>query len=133
MRRWLEAESDLSKWVMESILTLSGVFPNGNYETWDQCKVLLPHLKEVLNHSTEDQEGLKKQADSADNAGWYLLLTGEYAAAEGIYQLSLEIRVSTLGQEHSDTLTSVSQLGSVLKSQGRYEEAEAMHRRALQE
>ena len=81
MRRWLKAESDLTKWVMESILTLSGVFPNGNYETWDQCKVLLPHLKEVLNHSTEDQEGLKKQADSADNAGWYLLLTGEYAAA----------------------------------------------------
>jgi len=30
-----------------------------------------------------------------------------------------------------DTLTSVSQLGSVLESQGKYEEAEVMHRRAL--
>ena len=36
-----------------------------------------------------------------------------------------------LGLEHSDTLTSVSQLGTVLSRQGKYEEAEAMHRRDL--
>jgi tetratricopeptide (TPR) repeat protein len=37
-----------------------------------------------------------------------------------------------LGPEHPDTLTSISNLGSVLTDQGKYEEAEAMHRRALQ-
>jgi hypothetical protein len=37
-----------------------------------------------------------------------------------------------LGREHPDTLNSVSHLRSVLQGQGRYEEAEAMHRRALQ-
>ena len=37
-----------------------------------------------------------------------------------------------LGPEHPDTLTSVSKLGSVLESQGKYEEAEAMHRRDLE-
>ena len=36
------------------------------------------------------------------------------------------------GRKHPNTLTSVSNLGSVLSSQGRYEEAEAMHRRALE-
>jgi len=36
-----------------------------------------------------------------------------------------------LGLEHPDTLTSVSQLGTVLSRQGKYEEAEAMHRQDL--
>ena len=37
-----------------------------------------------------------------------------------------------LGPEHPDTLASVNNLGLVLESQGRYEEAETMHRRALE-
>ena len=37
-----------------------------------------------------------------------------------------------LGPEHPYTLTSVSKLGSVLESLGKYEDAEAMHRRALE-
>jgi Tfp pilus assembly protein PilF len=36
-----------------------------------------------------------------------------------------------LGREHRNTLTSVNNLGLVLESQGKYDEAEAMHRRAL--
>jgi hypothetical protein len=38
-----------------------------------------------------------------------------------------------LGLEHLDTLSSVNDVGLVLKSQGKYEEAEAMHRRALRD
>jgi Tfp pilus assembly protein PilF len=37
-----------------------------------------------------------------------------------------------LEREHPDTLSSVNNLGRVLSSQGKYEEAEAMHRRALE-
>ena len=37
-----------------------------------------------------------------------------------------------LGPEHPDTLTSVSRLSSVLESQGKYKEAEGMHRRDLE-
>jgi tetratricopeptide (TPR) repeat protein len=132
MRRWLEAEGELNRWVKESIEALSAAFPSGDYATWEQCKVLLPHVKEVVQHTTEDREGLEKQAESASRAGWYLLLFGEYTAAEGFLRLSLEIREKALGREHPDTLTSVSQLGSVLESQGKYDEAEAMHRRALE-
>jgi hypothetical protein len=41
----------------------------------------------------------------------------------------LEVREKALGREHPDTLTSVSNLGYVLSCQGKYEEAEAIHRR----
>ncbi|KAJ5706448.1 hypothetical protein N7536_002137 [Penicillium majusculum] len=49
-----------------------------------------------------------------------------------MYQIIVEYRESVLGLEYPDTLTSVSNLGLVLDRQGRYEEAEAMHRRALE-
>jgi tetratricopeptide (TPR) repeat protein len=133
MRRWLEAEGELGRWVKESIHALSAVFPSGDYETRNQCRVLLPHLKEIVGHTTEDREGLEKQADSAVRAGWYLLLMGEYTTAESFLQLSLDIREKVLGQEHPDTLTSVRNLALVLERQGKYDEAEAMHRRDLSE
>ncbi|KAH7384380.1 kinesin light chain 1 [Phaeosphaeria sp. MPI-PUGE-AT-0046c] len=143
MRKWLEAESELGRWVKESIEALSAAFPSGDYGTWEQCKVLLPHVEEVLGYRTEDREGMEKQAESASRAGWYLLLSGEFAAAEGFMRKSLEIREKALGREDPHTLISVSQLGlllerqghqlgSVLVRQGQYEEAEAMHRRALE-
>jgi tetratricopeptide (TPR) repeat protein len=37
-----------------------------------------------------------------------------------------------LGRKHPHTLISVSSLGNVLFSQGKYEQAEAMYRRALE-
>jgi Tfp pilus assembly protein PilF len=42
------------------------------------------------------------------------------------------MRERACGPEDADTLTSISNLGSVLVDQGKYEEAEAMHRQALQ-
>jgi tetratricopeptide (TPR) repeat protein len=37
-----------------------------------------------------------------------------------------------LGKEHPDTLASMNNLANVLNSQGKYEEAEEMHRRTLE-
>jgi hypothetical protein len=70
--------------------------------------VLLPHVKEIIGHTTEDREELEKQAESASRVGWYLLLYREYTAAESFLRLALEIREKVLRQEHPNTLTSVS-------------------------
>ncbi|PVH91203.1 hypothetical protein DM02DRAFT_466319, partial [Periconia macrospinosa] len=43
----------------------------------------------------------------------------------------LEGRGETMGKDHPDTLTSVSNLASVLQYQGKYEVAEEMNQRAL--
>ena len=44
----------------------------------------------------------------------------------------MEAREKLLGREHPNTLTSISNLGLVLSIQGKYKEAEVMHRRALE-
>jgi hypothetical protein len=59
MRRWLEAENEPGWWVKESIQALSAVFLSGDYGTWEQCRVLLLHLKEMVGHMTEDKKGLE--------------------------------------------------------------------------
>ncbi|KAF7566037.1 TadD, Flp pilus assembly protein TadD [Pyrenophora tritici-repentis] len=156
-----EAESELVKWVTESIQALGAAFPGGNYQMWEQCTVLLPHLKEVAGHRTGKKEDLMKQAESVLRAGWCLLLRdirervlgqghpdtltsvselglvwesqGKYEEAEAMHCRALEGYEEVLGREHPDTPTSVSELGLVLESQGKYEEAEAMHCRALEE
>ncbi|KAJ5703166.1 hypothetical protein N7488_010714 [Penicillium malachiteum] len=49
-----------------------------------------------------------------------------------MHRRALEGYKKVLGREHPDTLTSVSNLGSVLDSQGKYEEAEVMYQRDLE-
>lgn len=44
-------------------------------------------------------------------------------------QIVLRHREKVLGPERPDTLTGINNLGSVLGSQNKYEEPEAMHRR----
>jgi tetratricopeptide (TPR) repeat protein len=132
MREWLKQNKQLEKWRKESVKIMARAFPSGEYKTWIDCQVLLPHSKEVMSYVSSDEDEVLNRATVAGNTAWYLHLRGEYAAAEEISRDALDGREKVLGLEHPDTLTSVSNLGSVLKSQGKYEQAEAMHRRALE-
>ncbi|KAF2195868.1 hypothetical protein K469DRAFT_20131 [Zopfia rhizophila CBS 207.26] len=132
MRTWLEADKQLSKWIKESIRVLAAAFPSGDYKTWADCQVLIPHAREAISYVTGDEDDMLNKAKIALGIGWYLYLRGEYKAVERVVRMPVEARQKILGAEHPDTLTSVSHLGLALKSQGKYEEAEAMHQRALE-
>lgn len=111
---------------------MARVFPDGNYESWTQCRTLLAHAKSVVKSISDvDDNDRLNAATLSSNCGWFLDLQGAYEEAESMRQWALEAREKVLGREHPDTLTSVSKLGVVLVSRGKYEEAEAMHRRAL--
>jgi hypothetical protein len=56
----------------------------------------------------------------------------KYDEAEKLNRRALEENEKGLGAQHPDTLTSVSNLASVLRYQGRYDEAEMLNRRALE-
>jgi tetratricopeptide (TPR) repeat protein len=131
MKKWLEAHKQLNKWIKESIRVLMAAFLSGDYETWADCQVLLPHAIEVTSHVTRDAEDVLNQVKITFSTGWYLYLRGEYETAEKVLRMLVKVREKVLGLKHPDTLGSVNNLGLVLDSQGKYEEAEAMHRRAL--
>lgn len=112
---------------------MARVFPDGDYESWTQCRTLLAHAKIVLRsiNDTDDEDRLNA-ATLWFKCGWFLALRGAYKEAEAMNQRALEARENVLGLEHPDTLGSVNNLGSVLSSQGGHEEAEAMHRQVLE-
>jgi hypothetical protein len=109
-----------------SIAALDKAFLNGDHRTWEACRALLLHLRVVVGYTAAEEDVLG-QAHCSVKARWYLLLRGEYVAAEQLFRASLAGREKILRREHPNTLTSVSNLGSVLESQGKYKEAEAMH------
>lgn len=60
-----------------------------------------------------------------------LIARGQYQEAETLHHRVLAIHERTLGAEHPNTATSLSNLGNVLYLQGKFAEAEQVHRRTL--
>ncbi|CAG7934218.1 unnamed protein product [Penicillium olsonii] len=133
VRTWLAIHLELAQWQEKSRAIMAEIFPNGQYESWNECQRLLPHAKEVTKPicDTDDEDRLNA-ATILSNCGSFLDLQGAYEEAEAMHRRALETREKVLGREHRDTLTGLSNLGLVLSRQGKYEEAEAMHRRDLE-
>ena len=53
--------------------------------------------------------------------GGVLKIQGRYEQAEDMYRQALELWERALGKEHPETLTSIGNLASVLRDQGKYE------------
>ncbi|OAF61950.1 hypothetical protein VC83_01568 [Pseudogymnoascus destructans] len=117
-RKWLEVHMQVGRWEKASLRIMAAAFPSGKHETWAACQVLLPHARKVLGYVLEETNATLDRSRIADNTVWYLFLVGEYAAAEKIG------RTAVVGREE--------QAWVLLERQGKYEEAEAMHRRALE-
>ncbi|KAJ5346218.1 hypothetical protein N7452_004222 [Penicillium brevicompactum] len=123
VRRWLEIHLELARWQERSRAIMAEMFPDGEYESWNECQRLLPHAKEVTKPicDTDDEDRLHA-ATISFKCGCYLLFRGTYEEAGAMHQWALDAREKVLGHEHPDTLTSISNLGSVLSSRGKYEE-----------
>ena len=92
--------------------------PSRQHEAWVACRALLPHARKVLGYALGLAEEMVDRATIANNMAWYLLM-GEHAAAEEVGCCAMMAREKVLRPEHSDTLISVSNLGSVLERRKR--------------
>jgi tetratricopeptide (TPR) repeat protein len=132
-RKWVELNRQLERWRSEAIKVIARLFPSGQYETWSDCQILLPHAREIMSSRVTDQQDLLSLALVNTNLGWFYMLKGNLIRAEPTLQEAIVVMEKELGANHPDTLTSVSNLASVLERLGRYEEAESMNRQALEE
>ena len=106
---------------------MAAAFPSRQHKTWAASQTLLLHLTKVLSYSTEkNDEARLDRLTITINTAWYLTLLGQYAEAEQIARSAVAAR-EVLEQEHPNTLTSASNLRTVLLRQDKYEEAEVMH------
>ncbi|KAJ6263594.1 hypothetical protein Dda_2162 [Drechslerella dactyloides] len=132
-RKWIERNGKLEKWRGEAIKVMAELFPSGEYETWLDCQILLPHAREVTSSGIlTDRQDLLCLASLNTKLGQFYTLKGNLIMAEPTLREAITIREKELGPNDLDTLTTVNNLVIILGRQGRYEEAELLSRRVLE-
>lgn len=112
-RNWLRKRESLESWVKRVADRLDKIFPSHNHGNRHEWRVNLPHALYLAN-SAEFQAHQDNYHDFLTRIGGCLQNDGRYSEAEIVFRNILKIRERVCGREDSDTLTSVSQLGSVL-------------------
>ncbi|KAH7464012.1 hypothetical protein FOMA001_g17831 [Fusarium oxysporum f. sp. matthiolae] len=128
---WLSRLDDASRWKQAFLRAMSKHFPSGTFETWPTCQMLLPHIESIVEEEPPETE-LQQWTHLLANCAWYLLTIGSYARAEKLNKEVVKWRTTMLGEEHPDTLTSMSSLASIYRDQGRWKEAEELEVRVME-
>jgi hypothetical protein len=77
VRAWLDMHQQLHGWQAKSRAIMARVFPDGNYESWTQCRTLLAHAKSVLETACDvDDEDRLNAATLSSKSGRFLDLQG---------------------------------------------------------
>ncbi|KAI0191890.1 P-loop containing nucleoside triphosphate hydrolase protein [Astrocystis sublimbata] len=125
-RRWLETKGQQERWNHEFLYRLAVQFPPGEYENWEQCRVLLPHAKSAAAQRPKAEASLIEWASVLHKAAWYLRYLGELQAAEKMAEDGMEVRIRIRGTNHEDTINSMHRLVVIYNLQGRWEAAEKL-------
>ncbi|MBV8557671.1 MAG: tetratricopeptide repeat protein [Planctomycetaceae bacterium] len=114
-----------------AVKALNRAFPDVDYADWPRCERLVPHALAARGWIESEDLRIPEAARLLNQAGYYLSLRARYAEAEPLLRRALAIW-EALGPDNLDTATSLSNLGVLLRLQGRYYgEAEPLLRRAL--
>ncbi|KAL9572088.1 hypothetical protein ACKAV7_003805 [Fusarium commune] len=128
---WLSRLDDESRWKRAFLRAMSKHFPSGTFETWPTCQMLLPHIESIVEEEPPETE-LQQWTHLLTNCAWYLLTIGSYAAAEKLNKEAAKWRATMLGEKHPNTLTSMGNLASTYRNQGRWKEAEDLEVRVME-
>jgi tetratricopeptide (TPR) repeat protein len=131
MRGWLKAHHQWLHWADRAMTRLTNVLSLGDSSTIEAWMPYLPHASHVADLSEASET--KSILPLLDRIGQCEHMLGRYKAAEWAYERVLRLRLEDekIGKEHPDTLTSMNNLAQALSGQGKYAEAEVMHRETL--
>jgi tetratricopeptide (TPR) repeat protein len=130
---WLEQHNQKTQFEEEALSQLAGRFPDDEYvKNRELCESLLPHARAVLRYDLASEPNKIRRADLLYNISGFHGRQGRYDQAYTSGLEAYNVREMLLGQEDSRTLNSLSWVASMLQDQGKYAEAEKMHRRDLE-
>ncbi|KAJ4345916.1 uncharacterized protein N0V89_012052 [Didymosphaeria variabile] len=128
MRVWLSSSNDADRWQGRFIQLMAQEFPSGDFETWTKCKQLLPHIETLYDAEPDADDMVEKWAQVLTNAAKYLCNRGSYHTAQMVATIAVTAQERVLGLDDEATLRCFSLLARVLQYQGKYVEAEKLHR-----
>ena len=124
-RNWLRKEGLITQWTERAISRLEEVFPDHGHKNRSLWRTYLPHARYALLSDLVD-----KNSETRMNLMWRfgmcLYSDGRYNEAEISFMEVEERRKKVLGAEHPSTLTSMANLASTYRNQGRWKEAEEL-------
>ncbi|OAA45326.1 kinesin light chain 3 [Beauveria brongniartii RCEF 3172] len=125
-RAWLSGLGQVARWETLFLQLAAEHFPDGLFETWHRCQLLLPHIERLLEKPPADETRGLDWAFLLTSVARYLIEKGDYNTAVDFVRQSAEIREELLGLDHSDTLASLGNLSLTYGRQGRWVEAERL-------
>jgi len=90
----------------------------GNAESRPLCAKLTPHLLAACSEARARSEFNEARADLQVRAGDYLLVEGDPAGAEALFQSALSIRETLFGASHPETAASLDNVATARCAQG---------------
>ncbi|CAG8345481.1 unnamed protein product, partial [Penicillium salamii] len=125
-RAWLKSQGQIDQWKDQFISTLCDEFPTGEYENWERCRPLFPHVKSAVSQQPASSGCLLKWALLLYRGAWYASQIGNIADAKKMAFQSRNHRMLLLGDKHEETIDSTSMLATAYWYEGRWEEAEQL-------
>ncbi|PVH69398.1 HET-domain-containing protein [Cadophora sp. DSE1049] len=131
-RNWLRKEDLLAQWTESVVERLEDVFPDDDHNNRSIWRVYLPHARCVLDSRLVDQ-GQQSRMRLLWRYATCLSADGRWDEAEAAHVEGLEIEKRELGADHPSTLTSMTNLASTYRNQGRWDAAEKLELRQVME
>lgn len=107
-------------------------FPDGTFDTWATCQLLLPHIKPLMDEKVLGKPDIFNWCELLGNVSWYMREIGNYSAAGAIAQKALDASRRLLGNEHRRTLDLIYLLSVMYQAQCRFDEAELLVVQAME-
>ncbi|CAG8314098.1 unnamed protein product [Penicillium salamii] len=132
VRTWLKTHGQLEQWKGKFIHNLCCEFPDGEYESWEMCRSLFPHVKSAASQRPETQHSLQEWATLLYRGAWYAWKSGNIAASRQMALESREQRLKFFGADGEETVNSTALLARSYRLDGRYDEAEQLQVQVLE-
>jgi tetratricopeptide (TPR) repeat protein len=110
---------------------VDALFPNPEFENWQQCERLLGSGLACADWITKYNLSSKTTTCLLNQLGVYLLNKGDYARALRLSEQALVICQTVLGKNNPNTASCLNNLASLYKSQGDYTRALPLYKQAL--
>lgn len=125
-------EDEQRQWANRAVHAVNSIFPDPKFALWPLCRSYLPQAQacaELMKQweEIESAEG----ARLLDKAGYYLYQQSQYAAARSFFEQALKIQQRVLETPHPDRARTLTYLGRLSRSLGRYAEATKYYKDAF--
>ncbi|NJN59601.1 MAG: tetratricopeptide repeat protein [Leptolyngbyaceae cyanobacterium SL_5_9] len=116
-------------WCDRLVEGLNNTFPDPEFENWNDCERLIPHIAHLWMHEPTDYLSWARVLHQASS---YLRDRGQLETALIYSKRSLQIYGIRLSSDHFNIAASLNNLAQLYQLLGRYSEAEPLYVRSLQ-